>query len=220
MLDSYKNSKSLTKRFGVFRFLTMNLTGENSNSASVPRGVGDAVGVSEPNWYIALVNHNTEKATSEKLDRLGYENYVAIQQEIKVWRNGKRARIDRVVIPCMVFIRCTEKERREVVKLPFIFRFMTNKAGHVENSLNKPVAVIPDTQMAKLRFMLGNSDTPVSFTNNFHKGEKVRVVRGPLRTLEGEIISNPDGGKELVINFGLLGNARLLIDPVNVERIE
>jgi transcription antitermination factor NusG len=186
----------------------------------VPQGVGDAVGVGKSVWYVALVNNNTEKMTGERLSALGYENYVATQLEIRVWRNGKRAKVDRVVIPSTVFVKCTEKERRQIVALPYINRFMTNKAAVTdEQPYRKPLAIIPNRQIETLRFMLGNSDTPVNI-GRYQKGDKVRVARGELCGLEGEVIETSDGKSELIVAIDFFGCARLTIDRINLEPIK
>ena len=84
---------------------------------------------------------------------------VATQEELHVWKNGRRKKIDRVVIPSVVFVKCDESTRRKIVAYPFICRFMVNRSAE-SGTLNKPVAVIPDQQISRLRFMLGQSEIP------------------------------------------------------------
>lgn len=187
---------------------------DNSNVTTVPTGVGDAVGVPDRHWFVAIVKHNTEKSSEEKLLKTGYEAYVASQRELRVWRNGRKKTVDRVVIPSTVFVHCTESERREIVALPFINRFMTDKAIGADRRL----AVIPDAQMATLRFMLGNSDSPVSI-GTYKRGDHVQVVRGNLAGLEGEVIELEDGRNELTVLIDFLGCARVAIDPTDCRRV-
>lgn len=85
----------------------MNIQANNDSFSTVPDGVDDAVGVEKANWYVAIVNNRSEKVTAEKLSNEGYEAYVASQEEYRLWRNGKKKKIDRVVIPSMVFLHCT-----------------------------------------------------------------------------------------------------------------
>lgn len=199
----------------------MSARNETNSVVTVPSGVGSAVGVAKSNWFVAVVKNNTEKAVLERMLKLGYECYVPIQKEIRIWRNGKRAIIDRVVIPSLVFIHCTEAVRRDVVSLPFIIRFLTNRAGSSPEGLNKPLAIIPDSQIRTLQFMVGNSDTPVTFTPCIYRqGDKIRVIRGNLKGLEGEIQIVDDRHSELSVVIGLLGSAKLTIDTVDVELIK
>lgn len=188
---------------------------------TVPSGVGSAVGVSESKWFVAVVRNNTEKSSMDRLLKLGYDCYVPIQKEKRIWRNGRRALIDRVVIPTLLFVHCTEAVRREIVSLPFIIRFMTNRAGSSPEGLNKPLAIIPDSQIKTLQFMVGNSDTPVSFTaSTYKKGDKVRVIRGNLKGLEGEVRLIDDRQSELFVLIDFLGSATLTIDTIDVELIK
>lgn len=199
----------------------MSARNETNRVVTVPSGVGSAVGVAKSNWFVAVVKNNTEKAVLERMLKLGYECYVPIQKEIRIWRNGKRAIVDRVVIPSLVFIHCTEAVRREVVSLPFIIRFLTNRAGSSPEGLNKPLAIIPDSQIRTLQFMVGNSDTPVTFTPCIYRqGDKIRVIRGNLKGLEGEVQVVDDRHSELSVVIGLLGSAKLTIDTVDVELIK
>jgi len=182
--------------------------------------VGDAVGVSKSHWYVAIVNNNTEKSSAARLNNLGIENYLPTQAEVRVWKNGRRAKIDRVVIPSIVFIYCTEQKRREIVGYPFINRFMTNKAATSVNSAGKPLATVPEEQIDRLKFMLGQSDIPVTITDKPYKaGDKVRVIRGRLAGLEGEVMDLKSAKSELIVSLNFIGCARLSINTINLESI-
>ncbi len=185
--------------------------------------VDDAVGVKKSHWFVAIVNHNSEKQSSEKLNDLHIENYLPTQTELRVWRNGRKARVDRIVIPSVIFVHCTEQKRKEIVGLPFIFRFMTDRAGVSVDSLRKPLAmlaIVPDEQIERLKFILGQSDIPVSMTERPYKvGDKVRVIRGSLKGLEGEVLNLGNSKSELIVVLDFFGCARLLIDTMNLEII-
>lgn len=198
----------------------MNINNERDRVMTVPFGVGSAVGVSKSHWYVAIVKNNTEKSSSEKLVKLGHECYVPLQEEFRVWKNGRKTKVNRVVIPTIIFINCKESERKEIVKYPFILRFMTNRAASPTNSGGKPLAIIPDSQIQKLMFMVGNSDTPVIFSYvPYKKGDWVRVVRGRLAGLEGEVTAINASQSEVVVSLDCLGNARLTIETIDIESI-
>ncbi len=68
-------------------------------------------------------------------------------------------------------------------------------------------AVIPDEQMARFRFMLDYSEEAVSMsTTLLARGEKVRVIKGPLTGLVGELV-NVDGKSKIAVRLNLLGCA-------------
>lgn len=167
-------------------------------------------------WYVALVGHNAERTCAGRLESRGIETYVPTQRENRVWRDGRRATVDRVVIPGTVFIRCSETERREIVAMPCIRRFLTDRASG-GNAYGRRVAIIPDMQIERLRFMLGHSDVPVEFVGHvFSAGERVRVVRGSLRGLEGTVRTGDDGRSTLTVNIDFLGGATVTIDPIDL----
>lgn len=180
--------------------------------------VDDAVGMAGSHWFVAIVNHNSEKHAADKLTTMGVVNYVPTQSEIRIWRNGRKSKVERVVIPSTVFVYCTEEKRKEIVGTPFIFRFMTNKAGSIRNSTNKPIAIIPDSEIERLRFMLGQSDIPIEITEKPYKnGDKVRIVRGSLAGLEGEVIDMKNAKSDLIVALDFFGCAKLSIDTINLE---
>lgn len=206
----------------------------NNRGESTPKQVtgttvqktDDAVGISKSqkeakHWYVAIVNNKSEKTCLEKLQQhlkdqfdseQTYDVYVPIQQELRVSRDGKRKKVDRIVFPALVFIRCTDRVRRkEIVYLPYIKRFMVNIAGVPQNS-HRPVAVIPDYQMHSLMRMVNDAESEVSIESHpLHLGERVRVNGGKLVGLEGNVWEESDGSTSLVIMIDILGCAKVTI---------
>lgn len=193
---------------------------DNNGVSTAAYVVDDAVGVARGYWFVAIVNHNAEKSVAEKLGKMGISHYLPIQTEYRVWKNGRKSKVNRVVIPSTIFVYCTEQQRKEIVRFPFINRFMTNKAGTINGIYNKPIATIPKKQIELLKFMLEQSDISVEIMNKPTKaGERVRVIRGRLTGLEGEILDINKDMSVLIVALDLFGCAKLEIDTINVERI-
>lgn len=174
-------------------------------------------------WFVAIVSNNTEKTCGERLAAAGYEVYVPTQKEVRIWSNGRRKTVDRVVIPARIFIRCTERQRRrEVVHISFIKRFMTNCAAKTNEFNTHPIAVIPEQQINKLKFILYNSDSQVdiNLASPVCIGEKVRVIRGKLTGLEGNVIQHKDGDTSILVQLDVLGCARMSISMEDLERVK
>lgn len=201
----------------------MSDTTEISENGPATLGVDDAVGVSDEAenrfWFVAVVNRNSEKLIREKLQKAGFEAYVASQQEEHVWKNGRKKKIEHVLIPARIFIRLTEEERLEVVHLPYISYFLTDKARTTNAYGIHPLAVIPDREMQMLRFMLCNADNPVDFvTTPFRVGNRIRIVRGPLKGFEGEV-ARLTGETFVFLRLSLLGSALTRVTPQDIEII-
>lgn len=175
----------------------------------------------QKSWYVAIVSNRSEKKCAALLELLGYECYVPVQKEKHIWKDGKERDIDRIMLSAMVLVHVTEQERKQIVKEPYIKRFMVNRAGQINNFGTHPVAIIPDSQIERLKFMLFNSKQSVSIEQiPLRKGDKVRVLRGNLRGLEGSVLRDQEGKSKLYIVLGILGIASVEIDPESIEKIQ
>ena len=161
-------------------------------------------------WVAALVHTNCEKKVATKLEKLGIENYVAIQTEEHQWSDRKK-KIDRIVIPMVVFVRLAKNEEDEFRRLPFIMKFISYPGS---NELATP---IPDNQIEQLRFLLEHSEYPITFFNNIEVGDTVRIMNGPLKGFIGHCcgVSN----SEIAIHIELLGYATTYIPKINIEKL-
>lgn len=74
-------------------------------------------------WLVAIVRVHHEKKTSERLTKMGIENFLPIQQEVHQWSDRRKV-IDRVVLPMMIFVHVDSLEQKEVLTLSAISRYM------------------------------------------------------------------------------------------------
>lgn len=183
--------------------------------------VGDAVGVEKRNWYVAIVNNNSEKIYAEELQKLGYESYIPTQKEERHWRNGNVNTIDKVILPSVIFVRVTESERlNEVAKLPYIKRFMVDISRNKDQYQKHPIAIIPNNQLEQLRLMLEHAESTVTIESfPFHLNDRIRIVKGKLQGLEGLVERCLDGETFIVIRLECLGCAKMRINHENAEII-
>ena len=151
----------------------------NSYAESLVNGTNDREAYPK-RWVAALVQMNCEKKAATFLNKVGYETYIPTQLEVHQWSDRKK-KIDRIVIPMVVFVRLAKNEEDEFRRLPFIMKFITYPGA---NELATP---IPDEQIEKLKFLLHNADAKVSIVENLKVGDRVRLVRGPMKGLEGEL---------------------------------
>lgn len=163
-------------------------------------------------WVAALVQMNCEKKVAAKLDKMGIANYVPIQKEEHQWSDRKK-RINRVVIPMVVFVRLAQNEEDEFRKLSFILKFITYPGS---KELATP---IPDEQIEKLKFLLHNADAKVSIVENLKVGDKVRLARGPMKGLEGELSQIEENKPIVSIRIDGLGYACVSVEKTNLEII-
>ena len=83
----------------------MKLTSERVTTKVLPAHVtGNGVALSKKRWLVAQVRIYHEKKTSERLTKMGIENYVPVQRKTHLW-SDRRKQIDHIVIPMKIFVR-------------------------------------------------------------------------------------------------------------------
>lgn len=162
-------------------------------------------------WLVAFVRMHHERKTSERLTKMGIENFLPIQRELHVW-SDRRKMIDRVLLPMMLFVRADLRQRDEVLSLASVSRYM------VFSGQSTP-AIIPDEQMERFRFMLDYSDEAVNISpTSLSPGEKVCVIKGPLIGLKGELVT-VNGKSKVAVRLDMLGCACVDMPASYVEPI-
>nr|WP_302830162.1 UpxY family transcription antiterminator [uncultured Bacteroides sp.] len=166
--------------------------------------------ITQRQWLVAYVQSCLEKKTAARLAAMGIECYLPIQSEIHQW-SDRRKRVDRLVIPMMIFVHVTPQERPLPLTLQAISRYMVLRG---ESS----PAVIPEAQMNRFRFMLDYSPEAVEMCHTpLAPGDKIKVIKGPLSGLEGELLMI--GGKsKIAIRLPMLGCAHVDMPVGFVEK--
>lgn len=166
----------------------------------------------ERHWYAMYVMMHHEKRVAERLRAKRIECFVPIQEVVKQWSDRKK-KLQQVVIPMMVFVRTSEKQRLEILQTE------SSARGFLMDRMTHRPAIIRDKEMEAFRFMLDFSDEAIHFCHEqFCPGERVRVLKGPLKGLEGKLV-NADGKHELRVRIEQMGCAVVDIPPGYVEKI-
>jgi transcription antitermination factor NusG len=163
-------------------------------------------------WVAALVQMCTEKKVGDRLKKLCIENYVPTQTEIHQWSDRKK-KVERVVIPMVVFVRVDEATERTLRMQSFIRKILTYPG-------QTAAAVIPDEQIDRLKFMLKQADSPVELMpENLRVGDRVRIARGALKGLEGELCKSVPEKSMVAIRIDGLGYACVSVSVGDLEII-
>lgn len=161
-------------------------------------------------WLVAYVQSCLEKKTAQRLAAMGIECYLPVQSEIRQW-SDRRKRVDRLVIPMMIFVHVTPQERPLPLSLQAVGRYMVLRGESTP-------AVIPDEQMDRFRFMLDYSPEAVEMCSApLAPGDAVKVIKGPLAGLEGELIT-VNGKSKVAVRLDMLGCAHVDVPIGFVEK--
>jgi transcription antitermination factor NusG len=114
----------------------------------------------------------------------------------------------------MVFVRCTELERRNSVsEIPYITRYLTEKPGSYK------AAIVPDSQMDAFIAMVASAGGEVALIDRpLSPGDLVRVKHGALEGKVAELVK-VEGKDCLAVRLPILGAACVQIDRNSVELI-
>lgn len=161
-------------------------------------------------WLVAYVQSCLEKKTAQRLAAMGIECYLPVQSEIRQW-SDRRKRVDCLVIPMMIFVHVTPQERPLPLSLQAVSRYMVLRGESTP-------AVIPDEQMDRFRFMLDYSPEAVGMCSApLAPGDAVKVIKGPLAGLEGELIT-VNGKSKVAVRLDMLGCAHVDVPIGFVEK--
>lgn len=186
-------------------FMEANHTFQQTDSVSVVNGTNDRE--AHPKyWVAALVQMHRERSVSKKLDDLAIENYVPGQWEYHQW-SDRRKKVERIVIPMIVFIHTDKATIKRLITYSFINKILSLPGQTTP-------AIIPDVQIKHLKFMLKQSEASIEIYDQIFKtGELVRIVRGPLKNLEGELCRVKADKPMVAVQIECLGYA-----CVNIEK--
>ncbi len=128
-------------------------------------------------WFLVFVRPRAEKAVRDRFLGLGLEAYAATHHETHVWRRGERRRIEKVLIPSIVFVRMEKKDRTTVEHSPGVVSLMTDPARRKPGMSGwDTLARVSHFDMQVFMQMLLQEDTEVCFTaRDFTIGEQVRI---------------------------------------------
>ncbi|MBO7604567.1 MAG: UpxY family transcription antiterminator [Bacteroidales bacterium] len=165
---------------------------------------------SSRHWYVGCVRSCQEKKVSESLSRMGVEHYLPLRREIHKWSDRRKV-VECLVLPRFIFVRCTDKDRVEILlREQRIWRFLPSEGK---------AAVVRDEEMETFRRMVQDGPSPVRLSGeSLSPGDRVRVMDGPLTGLECELVSVASG-RCLAVRLGALGTATMDLDIQTVEKI-
>ena len=144
-------------------------------------------------WFVCIM-----RRSSRTLDKMGIE---ILYQSSKRYINGATCRkvVESVLLPMMVLYMLILKSVKRFF-LSTVSRYMVMRG---ESS----PTIIPDEQMARFRFMLDYSEEAICMNSApLARGEKVRVIKGPLTGLVGELVTI-DGRSKIAVRLNMLGCA-------------
>ncbi len=130
------------------------------------------------NWFALYTYPRHEFKVEHELKDLNIEAYLPIKTEQRQWSDRKK-KIDGPLIPGYIFIKATERERLDAHAIKSILKTVSFES--------KP-AIIPDWQIENLKLLLAQTNE-ILVTDRFKPGSKVKIISGPMKDIEGQIVT-------------------------------
>ena len=164
-------------------------------------------------WFAARAGNCQEIKAKEQLQKYGIEHFVPTVITL-VERRGRKVRTEKSLIGNLVFIRSTKQTACSLVNyrgLPV--HFIPDRCG------GSSMLTVPDKQMEDFRRVFEYSAAEgADPTIVLEAGDKVRIIKGDLKGVEGQVIETEEGACVAVSLYGLL-QARARIPVSFLERI-
>ena len=160
-------------------------------------------------WMAVYTKPRSEKKAYDQLLKKEFEVFLPLRKTLKQWSDRKKW-IEEVVIPSYLFIRCTEKQRFEILQEPHVLNFVY--------WLGKP-AIIRDEEIQALKDFINNVKAVNIEIKQFEKGQKVVIAGGLLKEKSGVVVAR--NNNQVSIQIESLGMALIAkIDTADVQLME
>ena len=203
----------------------------------------------QQNWYALKVFYNKVFEMEDRLADMGFQTYLAVelvrlQGEEHLAAARALARVPEGYRPDSRYIRRGPEifQRKPLVKSLIFVRADKNGILRISDMLKGPVdlnkpegfvyrtpdwkdfSVIPDRQMTLFILVTSSGETGLDFFSTddftrFRRGEKVRVVEGPLKGAEGYVKRIKRNRRLLVSIEGIVAVATSYIPPQFLEKV-
>lgn len=153
-------------------------------------------------WYAAYTNSRAEKKVLKELQQRGIEAYLPLQKILRQW-SDRRKWVEEPLLRCYIFVKIAKPDYYNVLNTQGIVRYITFEGKAVP---------IPENQIDVLRKVVATEADVEVTSDKFEPGDKVKVVSGPLRGLEGEMVDFR-GSRRVMVRFEQLGQHILVSIP-------
>lgn len=163
----------------------------------------------EKKWHVFYLRPRTESLVCRTLTNLNYEVFCPVIQSIRIWKNRQRKKIKFPLFPNYLFVYTYAHELYSIKCLPQVVSYVTFGG--------KP-STISEREIEGIRRMLGLG-CAITVETKFSKGERVRIVSGPLTGFEGVLVKqhnkNRFGIQLKTINYSVFVD----IDQLDLEKL-
>ena len=163
----------------------------------------------ELHWYAVTTRSRHEKVVAEQLWQKQIECFLPLREVISKWKD-RRKKVQFPLFPGYLFVHVPIQERRvDILKVPSVVRIIEFNG--------QPVA-IPEAELQAVK-QLVFSTLPYDPYPYIVKGNRVEIVQGPLRGLQGSLVEKK-GTLRFILSIDLIQEAVACeVDACDVVKI-
>lgn len=162
-------------------------------------------------WFASRTRYGQELSIGRKLEAHGVECFIPTKI-VTVERGGRRKKVEKPLINNLIFLRAAKP-----VALGLANDFGVPLHYLIDRSTNS-LLVVPDKQMEDFIRVLQEDEEPVPIEQAVQAGDKIRVVRGKLKGVEGYVLTTDEKTFIVVSLCGLL-QAKARIPRASFEKL-
>lgn len=173
-------------------------------------------------WFLLWVKPRAEKTVRDNLAREGFETFAATKHETHIWRRGERRKVEKVLIPSIVFVRMEQQDRPAIERTLNVHSLMYDPARKKEGKNNwDTLARISDDDMRFFQQMLRQEEAEVNFTSSdFIIGDYVRILGFDDAHNKAQIVRIFDDSKTYVgLRVSFLGCAYMQVPLDRIAKL-
>lgn len=156
-------------------------------------------------WFAITTRYKHEKKVHELLNCKGYTCYLPLYNKISYWKDRKK-KIQQPLFNCYLFVNIDLRYKTEILETSGVVKFVSFSHGPVP---------IPENQIELIKSLL-DKDRKIEANYSFAKGQKVKVIHGPFKGLDGMFFDTKDESR-LVITLDSL-NQSIAVE-INADEI-
>ncbi|CAM3873608.1 Transcription antitermination protein RfaH [Vibrio aerogenes CECT 7868] len=153
-------------------------------------------------WYAIYTRSHAEKKLSQRLNERGFDTFLPLSASTRNWSDRTKI-IHEPLFKSYLFV-CSDIHGLHLVKTLPGFAYFLRFGGY-------PVT-IPQQQINRIRTVLKACESTTSIASHYVKGDKVTVIKGPLKEMSG-ILTEIKGKQQVAIEVSQLNQSMLVSLP-------
>ncbi len=161
----------------------------------------------EKHWHALYVRSRSEKKVMSQLEDMGIQTYLPLITVIRQW-SDRRKKVEEPLFKSYVFVFSDDKQYIPILSVYGVVKFVT---------FDHEAVVVPENQILAIKKFVTEYERGEEFKIHndmeLKAGQKVRIINGPLKGLEGRLdtIRNK---RHLIVYIDVVGQ----YIPVHVPR--